>query len=72
MKFLRPGGGNLSKKLSEIIKEIEDADGISDYYLHHEYFTGELQLNIEFNNKVADKILKNNGVGEIDSCAYWE
>ncbi|ACQ51361.1 hypothetical protein AGE29_01210 (plasmid) [Clostridium botulinum] len=59
-------------KLSEVIKELEDKGGIKDYYLHHEYDTGELELNIEFDNNIADKILKENNIKEIESSAFWE
>jgi hypothetical protein len=62
----------LDKKLSEIIKEIEDVGGLSDYYVHHNYYLGTLELNIEFNNEVADTILKKNEIKKIESCAYWE
>ncbi|MDT8718317.1 hypothetical protein IAI10_16745 [Clostridium sp. 19966] len=61
-----------SKKLSEIVKEIEDTGGISDCYLHHNYFGGELELNIEFNNEAADTILKKSGIREFEASAYWE
>ncbi|MCC5439808.1 hypothetical protein AL714_16300 [Clostridium botulinum] len=59
-------------KLSEVIKELEDKSGIKDYYLHREYDTGELELNIEFDNNIADKILKENNIKEIESSAFWE
>lgn len=60
------------KKLSEIIKEIEDQNGLSNYYSHNNYYTGRLELNIEFNNNITDKILKENKVREVEICAYWE
>ncbi|HDK7186765.1 TPA: hypothetical protein PTV74_002122 [Clostridium botulinum] len=59
-------------KLSEIIKKIEEKQGIKAYYLHHEYDTGELELNIEFDNNIADKILKENNIKKTESCAFWE
>ncbi|APR02682.1 hypothetical protein CLQ_13983 (plasmid) [Clostridium botulinum Af84] len=59
-------------KLSEIIKEIEEKQGIKDYYLHREYCTGKLELTIEFNNDIADKMLKENNIEEIKPCAFWE
>ncbi|MCW6112175.1 hypothetical protein [Clostridium sporogenes] len=59
-------------KLSEVIKELEDKGGIKDYYSHCQYYTGELELNIEFDNNIADKILKENNIKEIESCAFWE
>ncbi|MBA4510197.1 hypothetical protein H1057_19525 [Clostridium sporogenes] len=59
-------------KLSEVIKKLEDKGGIKDYYLHREYDTGELELNIEFDNNIADKILKENNIKEIESSAFWE
>lgn len=62
----------MAKKLSEIIKELEDKEGIADYYLHREYYTGEIELNIEFFNNIADDILKESGIDEFESCAYWE
>lgn len=34
----------MSKKLSEIIKELEESDGIEKYYFYREYFTQKTQL----------------------------
>lgn len=62
----------MNKKLSGIIRELEDNGAIKECYLHHQYYTGELELNIEFNNDIADKILEKSDIEEIDSCAYWE
>lgn len=62
----------MAKKLSEVIKKLEDKEAIEDYYLHHEYYTGELQLNIEFKNDIADDILQKNIKENKDSCAFWE
>lgn len=62
----------MSKKLSEMIEELEDAGAITDYYLHRQYYTGELELNIEFKNDVADKILHDNNIEEVNQCAFWE
>lgn len=62
----------MSKKLSEIIKELEDVGGISEYYLHRNYYSGELELNIDFNNNVSDEILEKSNIRESESCAYWE
>lgn len=59
-------------KLSDIIKEIEDKNGIDDYYLHKSYNTGDLELNIEFNNEIADAILNKYAINMITSCAFWE
>lgn len=59
-------------KLSDIIKEIEDKNGIDYYYLHKSYDTGYLKLNIEFNNEIADAILNKYAINMITSCAYWE
>ncbi len=61
-----------NKKLSEVIKEIEDKEGIDNYYLHHNYVTGDWELNIEFKNNIADGILENNVEKFEDACAYWE
>lgn len=61
----------MSKKLSEIIKELEDKGAIRRCYMHHDYCFGELELNIEFNNDIADKILKDSGIETIAGCAYW-
>lgn len=44
----------MKRKLSEIIKEIENKDGISNCYLHRNGDTGHLELNIEFNNGIAE------------------
>lgn len=62
----------MNKKLSKIIKELEDKGAIKEYYLHHQYYTGDLELNIEFNNDIADKVLEKNDIKKRDSCAYWE
>lgn len=62
----------MSKKLSEVIKELEDKGAIKEYYLHRQYYTGEFELNIEFNNDIADKVLEKSDLKERDSCAYWE
>ncbi|APQ77165.1 hypothetical protein [Clostridium botulinum] len=62
----------MSKKLSEIIKELEDKGAIKKYYLHRQYYTGEIELNIEFENNIADEVLNENKIEEIDTCAFWE
>lgn len=59
-------------QLSNIIKELEQKKGITDYYLHRNYDTGTIELNIEFNNDIADKILQEHNIKEIESCAFWE
>lgn len=58
--------------LSEIIKKIEELGGIREYYLHRNWHNGKLELNIEFNNDIANDILNNADIKEIDSCAFWE
>jgi len=61
-------------KLSEIIKQLEDEGAIKKYYLHHDYYDGALELNIEFNNddnESIDKVLTDN-IEESSYCAYWE
>lgn len=62
----------MTKKLSEVIKELEDKGAIGDYFLHRGYYDGRLELNIEFNNDVADEILEESGIRENSSCAFWE
>lgn len=62
----------MERKLSEIIKELEDKGAINSFYLHHQYYTGVLELNIEFNNDIADEILENNNIEISQSCAFWE
>lgn len=62
----------MSKKLSEIIKELEDKGAIKECFLHHQFYSGELELNIEFDNDKADSILENNDIKVIDACAFWE
>ena len=62
----------MKRPLWKLIKEIEENEGITECYLHHEYDTGELELNIVFKNKIADETLKNSGIEEISSRAYWE
>lgn len=59
---------NKSFRLSDLIKKIEDAKGIKKCYLYRGYYSGELQLNIEFNNEIADEIIKGSDIKEID----WE
>lgn len=59
-------------KLSEIIKEIEESDGINEIFLHRNYYTGGLELNVTFDNDIADQILKNSNITTIDQSAYWE
>lgn len=60
------------KKLSEIIKEIEEKGGIKEFYLHCNATTGSLELNVEFDNNRADFTLLENNIKEINSCAIWE
>ena len=62
----------MKKKLSEIIKELEDRNAIVECYLHRAYYTGKIELNIEFNNEIADEILETNEIDEFYACAYWE
>lgn len=62
----------MKKKLSEIIKELEDRNAIVECYLHRAYYTGKIELNIEFNNEIADEILETNEIYEFYACAYWE
>ncbi len=62
----------MSSELSKLIIEIENENGIQDYYLHRNWHTGSLELNIEFDNDIADKILEDTDIKEIHSCAFWE
>ena len=62
----------MERKLSEIIKELEDKGAIDGYFLHHEYYSGALELNIEFKNEIADDILDSSEIRVAESCAYWE
>lgn len=62
----------MGKKLSEIIRELEDKNVIDDYYLHYGYYVGDLQLNIEFKGEGAYETLVNNDIKECPQCAYWE
>lgn len=59
-------------KLSEIIKEIEDAGGIVIYYLHNNYYSGKSELNIEFKNDIADKVLEKAKLATIPAVASWK
>lgn len=61
----------MGKPLWQIIKEIEEKEGITDYYLHHNYGSGDLELNIEFNDEAQEELEKIN-IRTIDACAYWE
>lgn len=60
------------KKLSEVIKEIEDIGGIYDFYLHRAVIDGSLELNVIFKNKIADEKLYASNIRESDSIAHWE
>lgn len=51
---------NLSRKLSEIIKELEDKEAIKEYYFYREYYSEKTQLHLELNQNIADKVLKKN------------
>lgn len=62
----------MGKKLSEIIRELEDKGAIDNYFLHRQYYTGDLELNIEFKNDIADEVLEDNEIKEVDYCAFWE
>jgi len=59
-------------KLSKIIEELENKGAIKRFYLHREYYTGKLELNIEFDNEKADDILNKSNIQEADTCAFWE
>lgn len=61
-----------NNKLSKTIKALEEKNAIRKFYLHRDYFVGKLELNIEFNNEVADKILEESNIEEIKNCAFWE
>lgn len=65
-------GGEMKKKLSEIIRELEDAGAITNYFLHNEFYAGANELNIEFKNEIADKILEKYKIKEFEATAYWE
>jgi len=62
----------MSKKLSEIIRELEDKGAIDNYFLHRQYYTGDLELNIGFKNDIADEVLEDSEIKEVDYCAFWE
>jgi len=58
--------------LWEIIKEIEEKNGIEGSFIHHNYDTGRRELNVSFNNDIADKILWDSNIKETKYCACWE
>jgi hypothetical protein len=60
------------EKLWELIKKLEEPGGITDCYLHHNYETGDLELNIEFDRDIAHTDLEGSNIRKINSCAYWE
>lgn len=62
----------MNKTLWQIIKEIEEKKGISTAYIHYDWNYGSMQLNIEFNNDIADNILNKSEITKIDQSAYWE
>lgn len=70
--FLADYTGRIPGKLSEIIMSVEAVEGIKDYYLHRNWHIGSLELNIEFDNDIADKILEDTDIKYIHSCAFWE
>lgn len=60
------------KKLIEVLNRLNDSD-ITDSYFHHNWTTGELELNIELHNVGTDRWDEaKGGYKEIDSSAFWE
>lgn len=59
-------------KLSQLIKELENIGAIYDYFLHRDAMTGSLEMNIIFNNKIADEKLYDSNIKISDSFACWE
>lgn len=46
---------------------------VSGFYFHRNYDTGNIELNIEFNNTDMVQALIDKGEAtEINACAYWE
>ncbi len=62
----------MKRKLSEVIKELEDNDLIQDYYIHFNWGNGNRELNIEFKNSGSDEILEKSEIKERNQCAFWE
>lgn len=62
----------MNKPLWQIIKEIEEKKGISAAYIHYNWGDGEMELNIEFNNDIADGILEKSEIPKKEQSAYWE
>ena len=60
------------EKLIEVLSKLNDSD-ITDFYFHHNWTTGELELNIELHNMETDRWDEvKGGYKEIDSSAFWE
>lgn len=70
--FLAEYEGRIPSNLIQTLMSIEAAEGIKEYYLHRNYHDGKLELNIEFHNEIADKILNDSNIPEIEHCAFWE
>ncbi|UJA30885.1 hypothetical protein [Clostridium sporogenes] len=48
----------MSKKLSEIIKELEDKGAIEKYYFYREYLSKKTQLHLELNQDLVHQVLQ--------------
>ncbi|BDR66705.1 hypothetical protein DP145_01640 [Clostridium tetani] len=59
-------------RLWMIIKMLEENGGIRNMFLHRNYYSGELELNIEFKNDKIDEDILLDNIDEVDSCAFWE
>lgn len=63
------------KQVEQFVHELIESGIAKDAYLHRDYYTGQLQLNIEFEfetefyDELEDKRMY---LKEYDSCAYWE
>lgn len=59
--------------LNRLLQSLCDCNEVKDFYLHRNYGTGELELNIEFEkpNELKEDF-DNFGIKEIEKSAYWE
>lgn len=66
-------GQNIS--LTDLIALLQQINisAINDCYLHRNYDTGQIELNIELHNiNKEDEATLKNKIVEYDSCAFWE
>lgn len=61
--------------LTDLIALLQQIDtfAMNDCYLHRNYDTGEMELNIELHNICEEDLTKlRSRLVEVKCCAYWE